>query len=91
MIPYLEGGGRPRASSPSVVAVHVFLKPVLEVSQLMLHTVHHLHGRVQIPAAQAVVDDGPDWVALDVTVLERTRTHTQRNWLQLCDCGLSAD
>lgn len=57
------------AASPSVVAVHVFLEPVLEVAQLVLHRVHHLHGRVQVAAAQAVVDDGPHRVALDLAVL----------------------
>lgn len=60
------------ASSPSVVAVHVFLEPVLEVPQLVLHPVHHLHGCVQVATPQAVVDDGPHGVALDLAVLKRT-------------------
>lgn len=57
------------ASSPPVMAVHVLLEPVLEVAQLMLHSVNNLHGCVQIPTAQTIVDDSPHWVALDLTIL----------------------
>lgn len=57
------------ASSPSVMAVHVLLEPVLEVAQLMLHSVNNLHGCVQIPTAQTIVDDSPHWVALYLTIL----------------------
>lgn len=51
------------------MAVHVLLEPVLEVAQLMLHSVNNLHGCVQIPTAQTIVDDSPHWVALYLTIL----------------------
>lgn len=35
----------------------------------MLHSVYDLHGCIQISTAQAVIDDRPDWVALDLTIL----------------------
>lgn len=35
----------------------------------MLHPVDNLHGCVQIATAQAIIDDRPDWVALDLAVL----------------------
>lgn len=63
--------GREQAerSSPSVRTVHVLLKPGLEISQLMLHSVHHLHGCMQVATAQAVVDHSPHRVAFYLTVL----------------------
>ena len=64
---------------PSVRAVHVLLEPGLEVSQLVLSPVHHLHGSPQVPTAQAVVDQSPDWVTLHLTILFIINTHSGVN------------
>lgn len=63
--------------SPSVGAVHVFLKPDLKVSQLMLCPVHHLHGGRQVSATQAEIDQSPHWMPLHLSVLLHTCTHSK--------------
>lgn len=63
--------------SPSVGAVHVFLKPNLKVAQLMLCPVHHLHGGRQVSATQAVIDQSPHWMSLHLTVLLHTYTQSR--------------
>lgn len=64
--------------SPSVRggAAHVLLKPALKISKLMLHSVYNLHGCVQIATTQAIIDDRPDWLALDLTILLPTQLLT---------------
>src|SRR4029434_4795323 len=67
---------------PAVWAAHVLLEPGLEVPYLMLGSVHHLHGCIQVTAPQAVVDQSPHWVALHFTVLQaHTHTHTHTHTL----------
>lgn len=59
--------------SPLVRAVHVLLKPGLEIPELMLHSVHHLHGCVQVSTTQTVVYYSPNRMALYLTVLLGTQ------------------
>lgn len=63
-------------NSPTIGAVHILLKPGLEISQLVLCSVHHLHGCSQVSTSQAVIDQSPHRVALHLSILfPRTNTH----------------
>lgn len=55
---------------PSIFTVHVFLKPGFKLSQLVLCPFHHMHGRIQVSTAHAVVDQCPDRMAFHLTVLK---------------------
>lgn len=61
---------------PLVRAVHVLLKPGLEIPELMLHSVHHLHGCIQVSTTQTVVYYSPNRMAFYLTVLLGTKRLT---------------